>query len=193
MTEQQLFIVADKALMRVVDQIKDDQWELMVEPPVARKPDNLRKIINYHAYDEAWVPDVLAGKTIEEVGNKYDGDLLGDDPKGNFRQYADKAIAAVEQFDDLDKSVHLSYGEYPAREYLWHITSFRATRAVTLARLIRVDDKIPTELAEGLYDLFLPVADEWRKIGVFGPEIKVSTDASAQEKFLGLVGIETKA
>jgi hypothetical protein len=44
----------------------------------------LRRIINYHAYDDAWVPEVLAGKTIAEVGMKWDGDLLGDHPRLNF-------------------------------------------------------------------------------------------------------------
>ncbi|MDE2314210.1 MAG: acyl-CoA dehydrogenase family protein, partial [Elusimicrobia bacterium] len=45
----------------------------------------LREVINYHAYDDAWVPDMLAGSTMEAAGaDKFDGDLLGDDPVGNF-------------------------------------------------------------------------------------------------------------
>jgi hypothetical protein len=64
----------------------------------------LRQIINYHAYDDARVPDILAGKTMGEVGaDKFDGDLLGDDPQGNYGRYADAASTSV-------------------REYLWHIT-----------------------------------------------------------------------
>ena len=46
----------------------------------------LREIIGYHAYDDAWVPDMLAGRTMDEVGqDAFKGDLLGDDPKGSFR------------------------------------------------------------------------------------------------------------
>src|ERR1700681_1845733 len=65
-SEQRIFVLAEKALADVIDQIRDDQWE-------QRKPEwfqtggqgpaSLREIINYHAYDSAWVPDVLAGKT----------------------------------------------------------------------------------------------------------------------------------
>jgi hypothetical protein len=75
--ETDVFILADEALKNVVDQIGDDQWERRVpEDMSARQPGlTLRRIINYHAYDDAWVPEVLAGKTIEEVGAKYDGDL----------------------------------------------------------------------------------------------------------------------
>ena len=45
----------------------------------------LREIIGYHAYDDAWVPDMLAGRTMAEVGaDAFKGDLLGDDPKAAF-------------------------------------------------------------------------------------------------------------
>jgi hypothetical protein len=41
----------------------------------------LRTIVSYHAYDDAWVPDALAGKTKDEVGrDKHKGGLLRDDP-----------------------------------------------------------------------------------------------------------------
>ena len=54
---------------------------MAVPTGMTRQPATLRETINYHAYDTAWVPDTLAGKTIEEVGSTYDGDLLGDEPK----------------------------------------------------------------------------------------------------------------
>src|SRR5947209_12146608 len=117
MSEEHVFILSEQALADVIDQIRDDQWE-------QRRPEwfqtggqrdlTLREIVNYHAYDSAWVPDVLAGKTIAEVGDKYDGDLLGTDPKGSYRRYSERAIAAVQQLDTLDTVVHLSYGDFPA-------------------------------------------------------------------------------
>ncbi|HEX4755997.1 MAG TPA: hypothetical protein VH661_09650, partial [Candidatus Dormibacteraeota bacterium] len=139
MSEQSVFILSEQALAETIDRIRDDQWE-------QRKPDwfqtggqgdaSLREIVNYHAYDTAWVPDVLAGRTIAEVGETYAGDLLGDDPKGSYRRYSDKAIAAAEALDDPGKLVHLSYGDFPAREYLKHITSFRGFRAYDIAKWI---------------------------------------------------------
>ena len=136
MDERDVFILADEALKGVVDQIRDDQWGLIVPPEIApRRPGStLRTIINYHAYDDAWVPDVLAGRTIEEVGAKWDGDLLGDHPKLNFASIVETAVIAVRDFDDLERIVHLTYGDYPAREYLKHVTSFRGLRSWDLAR-----------------------------------------------------------
>jgi len=113
MNEQDLFILADTTLLGVINQIHSDQWTMTMPPDFPTWDPNatitLREVINYHAYDEAWVPDTLSGKTIEEVGKAHDGDLLGDDPKQSFTRHVEAAVAAVRNLDDLDRVVHLSY------------------------------------------------------------------------------------
>src|SRR5215468_2360720 len=138
MNEQEVFSGSEYALTKVVDQIKENQWDMQMPPEFARRTESsvtLRELINYHAYDDSWVPNTLVGKTIEEVGHTYDGDLLGDDPKPSWHKIVEKSIAAV-QTCDPDRIVHLTYGDFPAREYLRHTTSFRAFRAVDIARVI---------------------------------------------------------
>jgi hypothetical protein len=188
--EKDVFILADEALKNVVDQIRDEQWERRVPDDMsARQPGlTLRQIINYHAYDDAWVPDVLAGKTIEEVGDKYDGDLLGDHPKLNFAAIVETAVLTVRTFDDLDMTVHLSYGDYPACEYLKHITSFRGLRVFDISRFIGADTTMPGDLVQGLWDEIAPDAELWRQMGVFGPAVQVPETASLQDRLLGLTG-----
>jgi uncharacterized protein (TIGR03086 family) len=188
-TEQEVFVLADQALLRVVEQIRDHQWSAVVPANLTRQPGStLRQVINYHAQDDAWVPDVLAGKTIDEVGKAHDGDLLGDDAKAAFAAVVATAVDAVRGFTDLDRPVHLSYGEYPAREYLRHITYFRGGRVYDLARFIGADTTMPAELVQGLWDELVPQAEEWRKIGVFGPAVEVAEDAPLQDRLLGLTG-----
>ena len=190
MTEQDVFILADEALKRVVDQIRDDQWDAVVPAEMTpRLPGStLRTVINYHAYDDAWVPDVLAGKTIEEVGDTWKGDLLGDHPKLNFASIVETAVLAVRGFDDLGRTVHLTYGDWPAREYLKHITSFRGLRAFDIAKFIGADTRLPDDLVQGLWDEIAPEAEEWRKIGVYGPAVEVPEGAPLQDRLLGLTG-----
>jgi uncharacterized protein (TIGR03086 family) len=188
-TEQDVFILADQALKGVVDQIRDDQWALVVPDDMTRTPGiTLRDLINYHAYDDAWVPEVLAGRTMEEVGDKYSGDLLGDHPKLNFASIVETAVLAVRGFDDLDRTVHLSYGDWPAREYLKHITSFRGLRTHDIARFIGADATLPADLTQGLWDEIAPSAEEWRKLGVYGPAVPVPEGAPLQDRLLGLTG-----
>ena len=190
MTEQEVFVAADEALGRVVAQIGDDQWEQIVpEKLTPRQPgSSLRKVVNYHACDDAWVPDVLAGLTEEQVGDRHDGDLLGADPKAAFAAIVATAVTAVRAFHDLDKIVHLSYGDYPAGEYLRHITCFRGLRVYDLAAVIGADTTLPEDLVRGLWEQIEPVADEWRKMGVFGPAVPVPATAPLQDRLLGLTG-----
>src|SRR5919202_5728396 len=155
--EPEAFVLADQALNRVVQQIKDDQWSMPMPPWFLTRrsdqPPTLREVINYHAYDDAWVPDMLAGRTMAEVGqDAFKGDLLGDDPKASFAAIVEKACAAARALDDLDRIVHCSFGDYPAREYFWQINSFRALRAHDIARVIGVDPALPEALVQGIWD-----------------------------------------
>ena len=189
MSEKGVFILSERALADVIDQVSGDQWGEM-------KPDwfqtggqgdaSLRQIVNYHAFDSAWVPDVLAGRTLAEVGSAHDH--VKTDADVSYRAISDAAIAAAEALDDLDRIVHLSYGDFPAREYLKHVTSFRGFRAYDIARWIGVSTDLPPDLVQGMWDELLPEIDAWRAMGVYGPAIPVPDDAPLQDRLLGLVG-----
>jgi hypothetical protein len=122
MNEPEVFVLADRTLLSVVEQIQDDQWDLPIPDWFVRGSTQqdvvLRDISNEHAYDDAWVPDMLAGKTMAETGvTTFDGDLLGDDPKANFAAIVERAVDAVSHLTDLDRTVHCSFGDFTAREY----------------------------------------------------------------------------
>jgi uncharacterized protein (TIGR03086 family) len=191
MTEQDVFGLAQKGLKDVIDQIKDDQWDMKMPADFTRGKDyTLRDIINYHTYDDAWVTETLVGKTIEEVGKKWDGDLLGDDPKASYAKYnqiASDAVAALPEAD-LDQKVHLSYGDFSTREYLQHIICYRGFRVYTLAQIIGVDTTMPADLVQGLTEIVMPHVEEWRQMGVFGPAINAPENADAQTKLLCAAG-----
>lgn len=194
-----LFILADESLNDVVQQITDKQWDRSMPedfPTGDKHTYTLRDIMNYHAYDEAWVPAMLSGKTMEEVGKEtfgkpFGGDLLGENPKENYAALSEKAIAAAREFpeDELDnRTVHFSYGDYPAREALRHITSFRGLRVYDLSKAIGFDTRMPDELVKGLWEMIEPRIDEWRQMGVFPPEVEVPEDTPLQTRLLGMTG-----
>lgn len=193
MREQDVFVLADQTLKKAVDQITDEQWTMVMPPTFAmRRQDHdmtLREVINYHAYDDAWVPDMLAGRTMDEAGqDKFDGDLLGADPKASFAAIVEKAVSAAEALTDPELTVHCSFGDFPAREYLWQINGFRGLRAHDIAQVIGIDTTLPYDLVAGMWEEIEPHAEEWRAIGVFGPKVDVPADASMQDRLLGLTG-----
>jgi hypothetical protein len=188
MTIQELFISSNEALLIVIRQIGGDQWDLDMPAGTSREPTKLKQAIRYHTYDDAWVPDVLAGKTKEDVGDKYEYLLSADDVLNNYIENNELASGTVQDFDDLDMVTHLSYGDYPARDYLQHIISFRAFRSYDIAKLIGIDTTMDAEFVQALLDEFSPVIEGYRQMGVFPPALEVADDASPQTKLLAMVG-----
>jgi hypothetical protein len=198
MKEPDVFVLADTALNNVVARIADAQWSMLMPASfltrVSDHPPTLREIIAYHAYDDAWVPDMLAGKTMDEAGReKFGGDLLGDNPRASFAAIVEKACAAARNVDDLGRVVHCSFGDYPAREYFWQINSFRGLRAHDIARVIGVDAQLPPELVQGMWDEVSPHADEWRSFGVFPAAVPVAETAPLLDRLLGITGRDPRA
>ncbi len=193
MTEQDVFVLADRALNGVVARVEDDQLAMVmpasfVTRETERRP-TLREIIDYHAYEDAWVPDMVAGRTMDEVGrDAFRGDLLGDHPRRRFAELVERACAAVRALDDPDRTVHTSFGDFKAREYLWQANYFRGLRAHDIAGVIGIDPALPDELVQGLWEELSPHAEEWRAIGVFPPAVPVPEDAPLLDRLLGLTG-----
>ncbi|MET4581801.1 uncharacterized protein (TIGR03086 family) [Conyzicola nivalis] len=189
MKQRELFLMSDAALRDVVDRIRPEQLELPVPAEWSQTPEpTLLDVVAAHAYDEAWVPDVLAGRTIDEVGDKYGGDLLGGDPLESYDRLNDAATVAVNRPIDPDDVVHLSYGDFPVTTYLEHISTYRSFQAWSIAKHIGLDYSLPPELVDALYEIVVPQIDDWRAMGVFGPAVDVPQDADRETRLLGMTG-----
>jgi len=189
MKQRELFLMSDAALRDVIDRIRPEQLELPVPAEWSQTPEpTLLDVVAAHAYDEAWVPDVLAGRTIDEVGDKYGGDLLGGDPLESYDRLNDAATVAVNRPIDPDDVVHLSYGDFPVTTYLEHISTYRAFQAWSIAKHIGLDYSLPPELVDALYEIVVPQIDDWRAMGVFGPAVDVPEDADRETRLLGMTG-----
>jgi len=147
----------------------------------------LRTVVNYHAYDDAWVPDVLAGKTKEEVGDKHDGDLLGDHPKLTSR--ASSRRRCWRCGDSLNPTVSCTSATATSRRASTSSTSpVSAACARTTREVHRRRTTLPDDLVQGLWDEITPEAEQWREIGVYGPAVTVPRGRAAAGRLLGLTG-----
>ncbi len=192
MTIKELYMKANEAEQQVVAHIAYDQWSLVMPQKITHQPMTLQEVVRYHVWDDAWIPDVLAGKTKEEVGDKHDHllKLPTEELQTNFATYNQRSIAAVRDLSDMDRIVHLSYGDFPAREYLQHNVSVRAFWSYDMAKLIGADTTMADDYVQALMDEFSPVIEGYRQMGLFPPAIEVANDASLQTKLLAMVGRE---
>lgn len=149
---------------------------------------DVRALVNHVANEQLWAPHLVAGETIEQVGDRYDGDVLGDDPVGAFRRSAGGAVEAFGGADDLEAPVHVSYGEIPLREYLTQMLTDAEVHGWDLAVATGQDAHIDAEVAELLLGVWQEQEDLVRGSGVFGDAVAVPDDAPAADRLLGLLG-----
>ena len=92
-------------------------------------------------YEELWAPPLFEGQTIADVGDRFEGEILGADPQAAWKEAAAAALAPVSS-DVLDRTVHLSFGDFPGREYLGQLTADHVIHAWDLARGIGGDERL---------------------------------------------------
>jgi uncharacterized protein (TIGR03086 family) len=167
-----------------VERVPDEGWASST--PCADW--DVRALVNHLVNELLWMPPILEGKTIEEVGDRFDGDLLGDDPPAAYRAAKREALEAAERPGVLGRTVHLSFGDVPGTEYLAQVTSDLTIHSWDLARGAGLDARIDRELVGAVYEFMAPQADAWRGAGVFGPAVDVGKDADALERLLAITG-----
>jgi uncharacterized protein (TIGR03086 family) len=144
-------------------------------------------LVNHVAGEYLWVPEILAGRTIAEVGDRLDGDVLGADPLQALINARDAALAAVDAPEALETTAHLSFGDVPAAEYVKQMAIDSVIHTWDLANGIGADETLDPELVDLGYAEMQASAEAWRAAGVFGAE-KAPSDGSTQAKLLALTG-----
>ena len=188
MTPEQLFLASDAALRDVVDQLTARHLSAPAPQEWTQIPDpTIRDIVSRHAYDEAWIPGVIAGRSAADGDPFADADLLGDDPVAAYDALNDEAGAAVRAGATAD-TFRFTYGDYPAAEGFAHLATYRAFQAWLIAKLLGIPFRFSPELIAGLNEHVVSHADEWREFGVFPPAIDPPEGADDETRLLCAVG-----
>jgi hypothetical protein len=183
------FLLSDAALRSVIDRIEPADFDKPVPASWSSfENPTVLHLLKSHAYDEAWVPDVLAGKSVADGDDLRNKDLLGDYPIAAYDALNDMATVAVQRGVDPDSTFRFQYGEYPADEGLSHLAMYRATQAWMIAKHLGIPFHFSPELIEGLNEWVVPHADEWRSFGVFPPAIEPPAGADDETRVLCAIG-----
>lgn len=165
-------------------EVGPDQWDR----PTPCADWDVRALLNHVVAELLWMPPLLAGQTIAEVGDRFDGDVLGAGPKEVASTAAAGAIVAAAEPGALERTVHLSFGDVPGVEYLGQVTSDVVIHTWDLARAVGGDEHLDDELVAEVAAFILPQVDGWRAAGVFGPAVDVPAGADAQSRLLAQTG-----
>lgn len=167
-----------------VHRVGERQWDL----PTPCTEWDVRDLVDHLVTEQLWAPHLLAGATLEEVGDRFDGDVLGDDPIATWERAAGDAREAFTAAGALDGTIHTTMGEIPALEYTRQMTIDLAVHGWDLARAIGADERLDPELVAALFEVWEPRADLLADSGVFAPPIEVGPDADLQVRLLAVLG-----
>ena len=174
--------VAAERFSEAVHGVPSDRWDA----PTPCSDWSVRDLVDHLVGEHLWAPPLLAGGTIEEVGDRFDGDLLGDDPVGAWDEAMAGSLPAFAAVTD-DSPAHLSFGTVPVDEYASQMLVDLTVHAWDLARGAGLPENLdPRTVAKSL-DYARLRAGVYASSGLFAPPVETGS-TEPQDVLLGLLG-----
>jgi uncharacterized protein (TIGR03086 family) len=153
--------------------VGEDQW---AEPTPCVDWD-VRGLVNHITYEDLWTVPLMRGATIEEVGDQFEGDVVGTDPVNAALTAAREAVEAVT--DELPKggTVHLSFGETPKDEYAMQLAADHLIHGWDLAVAIGGDTSMDSDLVAAFTAWFDDNEAGYRGAGAIAARRQLNGDA----------------
>ena len=169
---------------KIFEGVKDEDWKKDSNCP----PWTVHDLANHIVSENLWVKPLIEGKTIEDVGFQFEGDMLGDDPVRSYENSIEEASESFSQSGAMEATVHLSYGDFPGRVYCSHRIVDLVIHGWDLAVSTGQDDNLPGELVQAVWTIIEPDLQQMQESGYFGKPVTIPEDADPQTKLLGALG-----
>ena len=177
----------DKALEatgRIVSRVRANQWQELT--PCADW--NVRELVNHVVSGNLWAAELGAGATIADVGERLDGDVLGDDPAGAYDESARAASAVFHRPGAMDAPCAVSYGPVPGSVYAGHRFLDVLVHGWDIAVATDQDRTLNESLVQGCLEVVEPQAELLRASGMFHDDVTAPRGAGPQTRLLALLG-----
>ena len=179
----QLLFAAMDSCLKTVEGVSDATWG-----DIAIGVWSTRDVVNHVTYEALWATELFQGATILDVGDRFEGDVVGDDPKRAFEDSVAAAKTVISQPGAVDRTTNLSVGPTPGSEYAMQLFQDFLIHGWDIATGSGQDKTLDATLVEAC----LPQAELTRELvaegGAFGNNIDIPADADAQTRLLGLLG-----
>ena len=167
-----------------VHAIRGDQWAA----PTPCTEWDVKALVGHLITEVAWVPPLIGGRSVAEVGDELSGDLTGEDPAASWDRFAPASIDAVAEPGALERTVRLTKRELPASEYANEVFTDLLIHGWDLARAIGADETLDGESVDVVYEAMKPHEEELKTTGVFGPMVVPPEGADRQTLLLAVFG-----
>ena len=180
---KELYVRTAEWVRGLIEAIGPDQWRNAT--PCAEW--DMRELVNHVVGENLWIEQFFTGKTMEEVGNALDGDILGDDPVGTFAASVERNIPLITQAN-LDGSYRFSFGTQTGLDYITGIFADMLVHGWDIAKGAKQPITMDEELILAATPLFEEVVPSAGQGTAFGYKQKLAGDPSLLAKLLAVVG-----
>lgn len=149
---------------------------------------NVRTLVNHVVGEDRWTKPLVDGKTIAEVGDSFDGDLLGEDPKGSAMAAADEALTAVADRLPAGGKVNLSYGDEDIAEYISQLVADHLIHGWDLAAATGQTRDLDSDLVGEVAEWFGNREEIYRSSGAIGARPESASGGTPQADLLVAFG-----
>jgi uncharacterized protein (TIGR03086 family) len=170
----------------VVVAVGDDQWD----SPTPCSEWSVRDLVNHVTSEDLWTTALLEGRTIEEVGSSFDGDLLGDEPVARSLDAAKGAATSVADRLPRGGTVPLSFGDTDVAEYVWQLAADHLIHAWDLSAATGTDRRLDPVLVAGVAGWFADREEAYRAGGAVGS--RAISHGGAQGDLLATFGRDSE-
>ena len=160
---------------RCVSAVRDDDWAR----PTPCAPWTVHDLVNHVAGEDLWTVPLMEGQTIEEVDGRFDGDVLGGDPRAAASRAATDALATVERTLPAQGTVHLSYGTESMDEYVRQLLADHLVHGWDLAAATGQATALDPALVGAVATWFDEREELYRSVGAVGTRGSLTGDPSA--------------
>jgi uncharacterized protein (TIGR03086 family) len=157
-----------------LETVPDDAWD----DPTPCRGWSVRDLVNHVVAEDLWTAPLLSGSTIEQVGDRFDGDVLGADAGAAARAAGRESIDATGALESTS-TVHLSYGEESADEYVRQLVADHVVHGWDLAAATGGDRTLDPVLVEAVSTWFEDRESLYRDGGAIGPRGFLTGDPGA--------------
>jgi len=148
----------------------------------------VRELVNHLVYEDRWTVPLINGAALADVGDRFEGDLLGDDPAATARDAVAESVAAVSAPGALSRTVELSSGDTPAEEYVRQLLADHVVHGWDLAAATGGDRRLDPDLVRTVAEWFPAHEAGYRAGGAIAEAVDVPADASPQDRLIAAFG-----
>lgn len=138
---------------------------------------DVRTLVNHVVYEDLWTVPLMDGATIADVGDRFEGDVLGDDPIAAAEAAGEAAMIAAATGVGAGRTVHLSFGDVPADEYANQLLADHVIHGWDLAAATGGDTSMAADVVAPVAQWFAGVEELYRSSGAIAERPAGSGDS----------------